>query len=81
MGQAVKVAEQARAAIAKSTGGKLKTKTPISVTSSFGVSSLSHGAKDIAELVNQADRALYLSKETGRDKVSRWDQVDDDKAA
>ena len=75
------MAEQARAAIAKAIGGKLKTKAPISVTSSFGVSSLSHGAKDVAEFINQADKALYLSKETGRDKVSRWDQVEDDQAA
>jgi diguanylate cyclase (GGDEF)-like protein/PAS domain S-box-containing protein len=81
LGLAVKVAEQARAAIAKAVGRTLKTKTPISVTSSFGVSSLSHGAKDVAELIHQADKALYLSKETGRDKVSRWDQVEDDKAA
>lgn len=81
LGQAVKVAEQARAAIAKAVGGKLKTKTPITVTSSFGVSSLTHGAKDVAELINQADKALYLAKQSGRDKVSRWDQVDDDKAA
>jgi diguanylate cyclase (GGDEF)-like protein/PAS domain S-box-containing protein len=81
LGQAVKVAEQARAAIAKAVGGKLKTKTPLEVTSSFGVSSLSHGAKDIAELINQADKALYLSKQSGRNKVSRWDQVQDHKAA
>jgi diguanylate cyclase (GGDEF)-like protein len=81
LGQAVEVAEQARAAIAKAVGGKLKTKTPLEVTSSFGVSSLTHGAKDIAELVNQADKALYLSKESGRNKVSRWDQVQDHKAA
>lgn len=81
LGEAVKVAEQARAAIAKAVGGKLKTKDPMEVTSSFGVSSLSHGAKDIAELINQADKALYLAKQSGRNKVSRWDQVTDDKAA
>jgi len=81
LGEAVKVAEQARAAIAKAVGGKLKTKDPIEITSSFGVSSLSHGAKDIAELINQADKALYLAKQSGRNKVSRWDQVTDDKAA
>jgi diguanylate cyclase (GGDEF)-like protein/PAS domain S-box-containing protein len=81
LGQAVKVAEKARAAIAKAAGGKLKTKTPVEVTSSFGVSSLTHGAKDIAELINQADKALYLSKQSGRNKVSRWDQVQDHKAA
>ncbi len=81
LGQAVKVAEQARAAIAKAVGGKLKTKEPFEVTSSFGVSSLTHGAKDIAELINQADKALYQSKQSGRNKVSRWDQVQDHKAA
>ena len=81
LGQAVKVAEQARTAIAKAVGSKLKTKNPITVTSSFGVSSLSHGAKDVAELINQADKALYLAKQSGRDQVSRWDQVDDSKAA
>jgi len=79
--QGVKVAEQARAVIAKSVGGKLKTKNPLEITSSFGVSSLSHGAKDMVELLNQADKALYLSKESGRNKVSRWDQVEDGKAA
>lgn len=81
LGQAVKVAEQARAAIAKAVGGKLKTKDPVTVTSSFGVSSLSHGAKDVAELINQADKALYLAKQSGRDQVSRWDQVPDERAA
>ena len=45
------------------------------------MSSLTHGAKDIAELINQADKALYLSKQSGRNKVSRWDQVQDYKAA
>ena len=79
--QAVKVAEQARAAVAKSVGGQLKAKNPIEVTSSFGVSSLSHGAKDIDVLINQADKALYLAKQSGRNKVSRWDQVRDEIAA
>ena len=79
--KAAEVAEQARAAIAKAVGGQLKTKTPTEVTSSFGVSSLSQGAKSIAELINQADKALYQSKQSGRNKVSRWDQVRDHKAA
>ncbi len=81
LGQAVKVAEQARAAVAKSVPGQLKTKEPLQVTSSFGVSSLTHGAKDVAELINQADKALYLAKQSGRDRVSRWDQVRDERAA
>ena len=79
--QAVKVAEQARAAIAKSVGGQLKLKNPIDVTSSFGVASLTDEAKAIDGLVNQADKALYLAKQSGRNKVSRWDQVRDEMAA
>ena len=81
LGEAVKVAEKARAAIAKAVGGKLKAKGPPEVTSSFGVSTLAHGAADIAELLNQADKALYLAKQSGRNRVSRWDQVIDDKVA
>ena len=81
LSQAVKVAEQARAAIAKAVSGQLKTKEPFEVTSSFGVSSLTHGAKDVLELINQADKALYLAKQQGRNKVSRWDQVEDTRAA
>ena len=81
LAQAAKMADQARAAIAKAIGGQLKTKEPTEVTSSFGVSSLSHGAKDVATLINQADKALYLSKQSGRNKVSRWDQVRDEQAA
>jgi diguanylate cyclase (GGDEF)-like protein len=81
LGQAVEAAEQARAAIAKTVGRRLKTKTPIEVTSSFGVSALTQGAKDVGELINQADKALYLAKNSGRNKVSRWDQVQVDKAS
>jgi len=79
--KAVRIAEQARAAIAKAVGGQLKLKDPIEVTSSFGVSSLHYGATDIDSLINQADKALYLAKQTGRNKVSRWTEVRDDRAA
>ncbi len=39
------------------------------------------GAPNYQQLINQADKALYLSKQSGRNKVSRWDQVQDHKAA
>jgi diguanylate cyclase (GGDEF)-like protein/PAS domain S-box-containing protein len=42
------------------------------ITISIGVSDLSQGAKDIGELFDQADKALYVAKETGRNKVVRW---------
>jgi diguanylate cyclase (GGDEF)-like protein/PAS domain S-box-containing protein len=46
----------------------------IPVTVSFGVSSITFGAASSDELINQADEALYASKERGRNRVTRWDQ-------
>jgi diguanylate cyclase (GGDEF)-like protein/PAS domain S-box-containing protein/putative nucleotidyltransferase with HDIG domain len=45
------------------------------VTASFGVSSGVFGATSIQELLDQADKSLYYSKNTGRNRVSRWDQL------
>jgi diguanylate cyclase (GGDEF)-like protein len=41
------------------------------ITASFGVSSSYLGADDEQSLVERADMALYSSKETGRNKVTR----------
>jgi len=42
------------------------------VTASFGVSSLKDNPADYSELSNFADEALYAAKESGRNRVIRW---------
>ena len=42
------------------------------VTASFGVSSTEGGANHPQELLEEADRAMYLSKKTGRNRVTSW---------
>ena len=47
----------------------------LSVTASVGVSSRSLGATGSQELLDQADKCLYVAKRNGRDQVVRWDRV------
>jgi diguanylate cyclase (GGDEF)-like protein/PAS domain S-box-containing protein len=44
----------------------------VPVTVSLGVSSMWFGASDPAELINQADQALYAAKNAGRNCVVSW---------
>jgi len=50
-------------------GGKLR------VTASFGIASLEFGANTLAEMIKQADQALYLSKSSGRNRVCSYAEV------
>lgn len=60
------IAERCREKIwSKTTGG-------VKVTASFGVTSVSLGAKNSTEIIHQADEALYSSKENGRNRVTSW---------
>ena len=64
--QAFEAAERLRRQIEKSGFAA------VPITASFGVSSITFGAKNPSELINEADEALYVSKETGRNRVTRW---------
>lgn len=46
----------------------------LSVTASLGVSALSESPASPQELLDQADKCLYIAKRSGRNQVSRWDE-------
>lgn len=69
---AAKVAERYRQQIASARCKDL------SVTASFGVSATGDGAASVRELVEQADKALYVAKRRGRDQVCCWHTISDD---
>lgn len=65
--QARAIAERCREYIAaRNTSG-------VKVTASFGITSIRMGAKTAGELIQQADEALYYSKQNGRNRVSAWE--------
>ncbi len=66
LAKACEIAERCREKIAD------KITEGVRVTGSFGVSSVSLGAKSADELIQQADEALYHSKQNGRNRVSSW---------
>lgn len=62
------IAERVRSAVAAAdiiTSANHRVK----VTLSIGLSELKNRQIDISELINEADRALYVAKQTGRNKV------------
>ncbi len=73
--QGAEVAERIREDIATQSGRKIRTTAGIRITSSFGVASLSSGACDPLELIDQADKALYAAKEGGRNRVIQWESL------
>jgi len=65
---AVKIAERIRQAIEKSSCSGVK------ITASLGVATIESNANTPDELINQADKALYAAKKSGRNRVIIWGQ-------
>jgi diguanylate cyclase (GGDEF)-like protein/putative nucleotidyltransferase with HDIG domain/PAS domain S-box-containing protein len=49
-----------------------------SITISLGVSAISLDAHTLQELLDQADKSLYIAKRSGRNRVVSWDEVPED---
>lgn len=67
--QAMRIAENMRYKVENSRFDE------VIVTCSFGVTSFQFNAKEPAELIDQADVALYKSKSLGRNQVTLWEQT------
>jgi diguanylate cyclase (GGDEF)-like protein/PAS domain S-box-containing protein len=75
--QARAIAERMRASIESSAVEGVRSTRVERITSSFGVASIDYGAMRLEELIDQADNALYKSKENGRNRVTVWVPQDD----
>ncbi len=70
--EAISVAERIRLRVNVDSIRIYAEKGP-TITASIGVASIFDHAVDAADLNDQADRALYIAKESGRNRVVRWD--------
>jgi diguanylate cyclase (GGDEF)-like protein/PAS domain S-box-containing protein len=68
--QATAIAERMRCRVAAPAFAR------VAVTVSVGISSSELGAETWDALVKQADEALYASKASGRNRVTRWDSLE-----
>lgn len=75
--QARAIAERIRVLIESSAVEGGRSTRVERITSSFGVASVDYGASRLEELIDQADNALYKSKESGRNRVTVWEPPGD----
>lgn len=68
--RAVEIAEQIRVSLMAI---RLEEPSELRLTASLGVSEISLGAKNPQELINQADKCLYIAKQQGRNRVIAYD--------
>jgi diguanylate cyclase (GGDEF)-like protein/PAS domain S-box-containing protein len=73
--QTQELAERMRKQIETGCGPAVVPGDNVRITASFGVASIQHGATTLAELIKQADQALYAAKAAGRNRVLRHDQA------
>ena len=73
LSQAIIMAEHARLSIQQLAIIDEANNTHVMITSSFGISSNEQQTASLSELIDRADKALYHSKHSGRNRVTAWD--------
>jgi diguanylate cyclase (GGDEF)-like protein/PAS domain S-box-containing protein len=68
---AVAIAERLRTQVKQSSQGHFTS--AVRITASFGVAILSEQITSPSEVIDLADKALYVAKENGRNRVVAWD--------
>ena len=71
---ALAVAERMRADIEETARNAIRGTDVMPITASFGVALLSPAARTLEALIDQADQALYRSKQGGRNRVTLWER-------
>ncbi|MEM9694103.1 MAG: diguanylate cyclase [Myxococcota bacterium] len=74
---AAQAAERMRGALEREVGSRVTSLEGRTVTASFGVASLEYERDNLDELLSRADRAMYRSKEAGRNQVTTGTPFDD----
>ena len=72
LAQAITMSENARENIARLNLAEESDNESIAITSSFGVASIEHQPDGLSQLIDRADKALYQSKHSGRNRVTAW---------
>lgn len=70
----IEIAERMRESIEQLAGKGVRSVDGLRITSSFGVSLLSSKDQSLSDLIELADKALYVSKDSGRNKVSIYQE-------
>lgn len=70
--QALNTAERARKIIESQDLPGISGASSIGITASFGVTSIQQDADNLAQFIDRADQALYISKNSGRNRVNTW---------